>query len=518
MQRKLKDGNFHVIIAKQSKSEEPPSVALNKQTSTSHCNMSRLCVLWLVVCVALAAAKPTKEQLKLIKKKGATADLVVEEPRTLAADYHCEGCRVVLEELEYWLEQLANKKNASQPGGQSQLNPRPVFEQICNFDDEKQPKRYKERWAGYPLAYRKFCSQFLHNSTRRTKLIDVIQGPRSHVVADKRSGAIARAGQLCVPLGLCPAARYEEPADQCAACGMVVRDLDSMLSRMGVTADTEELTAIVHENVEHQVDWQTGRWQTDRPAARALCRLARSRLTLGAPPLPVQCEALPWRFVGAERPTNLLEGACQELVESHDDDMVAACRRDAPARVHALEEVCAGQVGAGGRVGGVAVQRALPPLWRRTIAVCTAMIVTVPPPLVIVMQEQRTAILMHPLPCPLALAAFHPSSQKLMTRDLALRLVALPVSRLRRTSACRRTEWRRRRRRPRRRRRRRRRPRRRPSRRKRNRRRWETWTSSDLCERRPPRAATQWTIAATVAATSHKERERVVTTVAGLLV
>ena len=61
---------------------------------------------------------------------------------------------------------------------------------------------------------------------------------------------------------------------------------------------------------------------------------------LAAEHVEFQCQTLPHRFVGAQRPTNLLESTCQEITEGADDSIIAAAMLPPRERRKALLRVC----------------------------------------------------------------------------------------------------------------------------------------------------------------------------------
>ena len=86
------------------------------------------------VCFPELLAKPSNEQLKLvgqeIRKK--------QRYERLDRAYHCEACRVVMEEVEFQLEQLkekaSRKKQLDKP-----IDPGDMLDKLCEFGSKRQP-------------------------------------------------------------------------------------------------------------------------------------------------------------------------------------------------------------------------------------------------------------------------------------------------------------------------------------------------------------------------------------------
>ena len=138
----------------------------------------------------------------------------------LAPPYLCESCRIVLEEVDFQLQQeiTRRQKRGDKPG---EISPAAVLKWVCNFGP-KQPKRFARRMAGLPAAYRVHCSEMMRDAARRQALVDTIAGPRAPGGSAMTAASVARARQLCVHrLGLCDGARYREPVDACDACEKV---------------------------------------------------------------------------------------------------------------------------------------------------------------------------------------------------------------------------------------------------------------------------------------------------------
>jgi len=219
----------------------------------------------------------------------------------LAKPYLCEGCRLTIEEVDFQLQDEISRrqKRGDKPGA---INPAGVLKWVCNFS-AKQPARFRRRMAHLPEAYKRHCAEIMADGARRQALIDTIAGKRAPPGSATTAASVAQARQLCVNrLHLCPAARYREPVDACDACLKVMADMDDMLSRTPFANMTEGLAA---EHIEFQ------------------------------------CETLPHRFVGAQRPTNLLESTCQEITEGADDTIILAAMKHPAERRQALLDICA---------------------------------------------------------------------------------------------------------------------------------------------------------------------------------
>eukprot|EP00937_MAST-01D_sp_MAST-1D-sp2_P001528 g1528.t1 len=249
------------------------------------------------MCVGLALSmRPSAEMLKLMNEKKGLVACVEPLPHDelLRAPYLCEGCRVVMEEVEFQLqEEIAQRTRKGEKPGM--LDPRKLLRWICNFTP-KQPRRFRARMDGMSAAYRGFCAATMKDPERRQALVDTIAGPRD-------GDPLHAVRQFCVHrLGLCPAARYREPTDPCDACRKLMRDMDEMLSRTPWENVTAELAA---EHIEYQ------------------------------------CETLKHRFVGAHRPSNLLEAVCEDLAEGQDDAMLSAALAKPAERRRRLVSLCA---------------------------------------------------------------------------------------------------------------------------------------------------------------------------------
>ena len=262
---------------------------------------ARTFILAVVMTAVVECAKPTKEMLKLQRSGPGknTGDL---KPQRLREPYLCEGCRLVLEEVDQQIqtEISLRQKRGDRPG---QINPRSMLSKICHFSDPKLPARYRARMEGFAAPYRLFCEETMRDIERRQALVDTIAGGREDRASSSMTPFVGRTRQFCVRrLGLCPAARYREPRDACDACRKLVLDMDDMLSR----TPAENMTA-----------------------------------ALAAEHIEYQCETLPYRFVGTKKPTNTLETVCQEITESYDDDMLAAALMPtARERRRALAQLC----------------------------------------------------------------------------------------------------------------------------------------------------------------------------------
>ena len=226
---------------------------------------------------------------------------VAAAPQRLREPYLCEGCRVVMEEVDQQIqaEITRRQRRGDKPG---EINPRNMLRWICNFADPKQPRRYRERMAGFAQPYRDFCAATMRDTERRQALVDTIAGAREERGNAHMTPLVGNTRQFCVErLGLCPRARYREPRGACDACRKLMVDLDDMLSRTPPANMTVELAA---EHVEYQ------------------------------------CETLPYRFVGTRKPTNVLESTCQELTAASDDQVLAAAVRPPRERRSALLRLC----------------------------------------------------------------------------------------------------------------------------------------------------------------------------------
>ena len=271
----------------------------------------------LLLCLPQAAEplRPTEEQIRLMKmtkgtdkkpgikdrikatKVDATADF--DSPKAQLGDaYRCEGCRVVLEEVEWHLNRIMHEK-MRKGGSPGEINPQTILDRVCKFG-KKQPKAFRTRWKHYPRAYRNYCADFMKNSTRKHYVGMAIHGERSDDPKEQAQALLKRVRHLCsVDTHECPIGRYAETKGSCDACVKIMSDMDTMLTRN------------FHVTVETVVD-----------------------------NLDAQCEVLPWRFVGAHRPTNILESTCQDLVEQYDDQIARACRQPPPRRRAGLLQVC----------------------------------------------------------------------------------------------------------------------------------------------------------------------------------
>jgi hypothetical protein len=264
----------------------------------------------------IGALRPTEEQIRGMKMsqgkdmkpgikdrirstKIETTDF--DSPKSqLPAHYRCEGCRVVLEEVEWHLNRVMREtiNKGGQPG---ELNPQKILDRVCKFG-KKQPKAMKHRWKFYPRAYRNYCQAFMKDASQKHLVGMAIHGSRSDNPKEQAQDLLQRVRKLCtVDTKECPAARYAETSDSCEACVKVLSDMDTMLTRN------------VQVSVETVVD-----------------------------NLDAQCEVLPWRMVGAHRPTNILESTCQDVVEQFDDEIARACRKPPPHRLAGLLQVCKG--------------------------------------------------------------------------------------------------------------------------------------------------------------------------------
>jgi hypothetical protein len=254
-----------------------------------------------MVAVLLAGgveAKPTKEQLKLVGKD----KKVKQRFERLHKTYHCEACRVVLEELEYHLGELKTRAARKKDGLLQPLDPGDMLDKMCAFG-KKQPKKYKNRWRGYPITYKRFCKELLRDNEKKMALIRVMSGDRTAEKRNRQAGMVRRVKELCADkLAFCPKKRYTEAQNECDACRKIMVDLDDMLSRSGARELDEG-------EIAEQIQYQ--------------------------------CEALPWRFVGTMKPTNLMETTCQDVMETNDDDIIqAAMMQPEWKRRKALLSVC----------------------------------------------------------------------------------------------------------------------------------------------------------------------------------
>jgi hypothetical protein len=273
-------------------------------------------LLALVLLSQIGALKPTEEQIRGMKMsqgkdmkpgikdrirstKIATTDF--NSPKAvLPEQYRCEGCRIVLEEVEFHLTRLM-KETMDKGGSPGEINPQKILDKVCKFG-KKQPKAMRHRWKFYPRAYRNYCEAFMKDPTQKHFVGMAIHGARSDNPKEQAQDLLKRIGQLCTQdTKECPLARYAETEDSCEACVKVLSDMDTMLTR-----NTEVSVETVVDN------------------------------------LDAQCEVLPWRMVGAHRPTNILESTCQDVVEQFDDQIARACRQPPPQRLVGLLQVCKG--------------------------------------------------------------------------------------------------------------------------------------------------------------------------------